>query len=175
MPICVRYHAWLQLLEDFPSAVSRQLSLQPLHGRRDPGLFGGLGKAVLSLVELQLYGCEFLFFFFCILFFFFFIVVDFVIHWNETALGLHVSFLLESPLIKLRLCFLSPANCVSIWFSQHSQAKRSCGSPLRHLSGCLYLNFGQIMYTHHQSLVFIIQECVSYSVLDIHKMIIMFQ
>ena len=110
-----------------------------------------------------------------ILFFFFFIVVDFVIHWNETALGLHVSFLLESPLIKLRLCFLSPANCVSIWFSQHSQAKRSCGSPLRHLSGCLYLNFGQIMYTHHQSLVFIIQECVSYSVLDIHKMIIMFQ
>ena len=51
---------WLQLLGDFPSAVPRQLSLQPLQGRKDPGLYGGLGKAVLSLVGLQAYGHELL-------------------------------------------------------------------------------------------------------------------
>ena len=50
-------------------------------------LFAVCWAEILSLFFIFIY---FILFYFLFLFFFFFIVVGFVIHWNESAMGLHV-------------------------------------------------------------------------------------
>ena len=114
---------WWEFFETSPFGLEPARLLSPSDS---PGKNPGVGHHFLLQASSQPKDWTHVFFFVCVnllfFFFFFFIVVDFVIHWNETAMGLHV--------FPTLLC---PLNCRQILYPLSHQGKvlRGCEIHIR--------------------------------------------